>query len=150
MHLVFRHLFTFFSAASLLLCVAACVLWLRSSFYHYDDTLSHATSEVYIEAESVGGKLYFRRTWSSASWWDAEQWTYTLEEDVVSYIPFNPAMPVQFDMLGFVIDHSRGKVDASPYVQTWIIVPSWAVVLITAVMPAVWLIRLVRRRHRAK
>ncbi|MDQ3623823.1 MAG: hypothetical protein M3463_15255 [Verrucomicrobiota bacterium] len=57
---------------------------------------------------------------------------------------------MQAEALGFGLRNDRGKMDGRPYVQTWVIVPFWALPLATAVLPALWLKRRWRQHRRAK
>ena len=144
-----RRLLNVATVVSLLLCVAACALWVRSDFCGYFDRVRRASSGSGSTAILAGGTLYVRHITSPAPWWHAVPLSYEGSKPRGGSA-FVPATTLQVDVIGFGFNHSRGTSDGSPFVETWVIVPLWAVSLVTAVLPAQWLARRMRLRRRAR
>src|SRR5687768_9604356 len=66
-----RHVFTLLAALSLLLCVAACVLWVRSysqfDSVHYFSAADSQNAQTWFAAQSRWGETAFYRTRSRPS-----------------------------------------------------------------------------------
>jgi hypothetical protein len=161
-----RHLFTLCSAVSLLLCVAVCVLWVRSS----------ARVDVHARAGFDEG----RHTWSTrviasrrgsiileladirntngrpfhpdvSGAWDPPRWGFSFGRSPPEYV--SRSRNTLLRRLGF--DAGRQRSQSAHYVtleRAWT-VPHAAVAVATAVLPATWLLartrlNVLRRRRR--
>ena len=72
-----RRLFTLFAAVSLLLCVAACVTWVRTTKYDYYNRIGFPSDNVSRAITMSGGTLYFRHLMASPPWWEpGYPWSY--------------------------------------------------------------------------
>ena len=142
-----RHLLTLCSAVSLLLCVAACVQWVRTSALNRSDNIQFGSGNVSRSITMSGGRLYFRHMTAAVPWWEPQPWSYEGRGGVDSY---EPAADLRFDVLGFAFAHERGFTWGSRWVETWVIIPLWALAVLSAVLPALWLGRRVRRSRRRR
>jgi len=131
--------YTIASVISLLLCVATAVLWVRS-YTRYDEVRlgveRNETAEVFLIASDNGGVLLFTDSKPLADTFKPGM-TWTTR-------PINRAakMPATF--------WARHNFDALNWNYTWMIargveVPHWLVVILTAVLPAVFVWRSWRR-----
>jgi hypothetical protein len=168
-----RHLFTFAAALSLLLFVAACVLWVRSHWiyvrwdtYHRSTThvqrgqarLVCSSSDRWVTVAAGGMQLRSTSAETSQPFgqpgtWDRSEWklsggTYPLSR----FKP--PGLKLAIICVGFqcVIADYRGP-DAlgGPmiYKELSVTLPFWFVALMTAVLPVLWF-RSSRRRRRVR
>ena len=127
-----RHLFNVAAAVSLVLCVgvvAACAYGhTRNSFY------VHAGSTIH-EFRSIRHKLYYAggTQASPGGEWDVP---YLNSQD----------LNVQQDW-SFALRH----VKYPPGNQIWVVmVPYWLLILLTAVLPTIWLVLILRHRRRVR
>jgi hypothetical protein len=138
-----RRLLNLLTAVSLLLCVAAGGLWARSRVLGHSDWFSGSSASAGRQAMVIGGTVYLRHITSPRAWWRPAPWTY---ERRTNYRAFTRATDLQLDVASFGFSRHRGTLDGSPFTETWLIFPLWAVVLATAGLPVLWLTRRVRRR----
>ena len=155
-----RRLFTLLSAASLVLCAAACVLWVRS--YWCVDALYHATGQAGFTAYEFqldrGRFVYVRHRVAAGT--DAHHFsTYRHEPnqmwltdqiggDTGSYQPFDRT---SYEWLNFQLGDGTdisGRAALGFGQVKWLVVPLWAVAGLAAVLPVVWLARTGRRARR--
>ena len=144
-----RRLLNLGTALSLLLCVLAVALWVRTRVFHHQDQLSWLGQRSSAYAHSVGGKLWFTHIIWERRWWDEEPHgiTYSHETDVVD---FTPAKPPNWSLLGLGFHHSRGVSRSLAYTDTWVLVPHWMVAAAGVVLPGAWVYRSVRDRRRRR
>ena len=139
-----RHLFTLASAASLLLCVAVCVLWARS--YHRSSGVAWTASDgdpaahaLFTASSGAGGmSISFERYDLTG---EPPGWMWTCSE----LPPYGEwYFPLQTERFGFgaVLESDEGGAAYG------LLVPHWFVATLTAVSPAAWLWAHVRRRRR--
>jgi hypothetical protein len=174
-----RHLFTLCSAVSLLLCVAACVLWVRSYFatdmltLHSESVSGGTYRQVYRLVDSGRGMLLVHRgviqaapvdpppgyTPTSASRRDAEfpvnpvdRWALSRATSPAGQVVhFAPGVTVRQDRSSEVtIGHAALGTMAATYEELWIAVPHWLLALVAAILPTVFGVRFVRRRRLAR
>ncbi|HEX8915174.1 MAG TPA: hypothetical protein VF796_22675 [Humisphaera sp.] len=138
-----RRLFTLLSAISLTLCIASTGAWIRTTaFGLFDDfeyTYPSATGSVWL----AHGRVYVCRMTAAAPWWPPRPQPWSYHASTWEYA--EPEGGVTFDALGFGSSRTEGNSGGSAYVQTWTVVPLWAVTAATAVLPAAWLAGQVRR-----
>jgi hypothetical protein len=148
-----RHLFTLCSAVSLLLCVAACVLWVRS----------HRT----VESVWWQGRYYMVSLQSSAG----RLGIYGVSSPGGSFGNDSPELlgfhrytsqvsPDELVDLRDTFGLSTGAHRVSDFVFTWtrergmlfhnVLAPYWFVAALTAVMPLMVIVRVARSRRRAR
>ena len=146
MRRVLRHVFTALSALSLLLCVAACVLWVRS--YRAADIVMHATvltdslqNANYVVSGRGGlGIVRFSPIPRSAP----GGWSWRTER----------GKPILYGNGGWPVDSRANRAGFALFWEptlTAVLMPIWLVVLVTAVLPACKLLAIrghaSRRRH---
>lgn len=148
MRRVARHLFPRCSAVSLLLCVAVCVLWMRS--FEVTDDIVYTRGEVgQIGLGSAKGRITlciiqsrkpagFRSKHDGFSYTDKTSWT-------IAHT-FLPRVATPFQVAGFQVK----RVTLPETQLDWVIAPLWSVVVLTAVPPAIQLGRWKRRRRYRK
>ena len=163
-----RPLFTLLSAASLVLCVATCVLWVRSNerldqFGRYN--------EIYPEgAESLRGQLRVRWRLDNASaspvrWrsWRAVDMEDLRSPEFLERAPADDEVLIRSDAepagtFGFgvyeIVPTKYGFLpgdvaSAMPGSERWraIVVPHWGLAVVSAVLPACWM-AVTLQRHR--
>jgi hypothetical protein len=140
-----RLLFNTAAAMSLVLFVAMCVAWARWGWLGHFDKWRRGTSNTGGNVIVAGGKLYLWRIVSPAPWWRPAPLSHTHEMG-----SFEPAAILQVDFLGFGFARNSGVFQGSPNIETWIILPLWSLVLLTAVLPLAWLVTSRRRRRRLR
>ena len=139
-----RHLFTLCSAVSLVLCVAACVLWARNGATMHG--LRRGAVPEYGTAGSAGSLTVFTRA-------GALHWLYVgrSEHTPSGWKVLSGPQPPQFvtmtdrptwQALGF----GRGGGSGWWFVS----VPFWCLIPLTIALPAAWLLVRLRRRRRAR
>jgi hypothetical protein len=144
-----RHLFALCSAVSLLLFVAACVLWMRSyrtmdNFGRY--AVDPATPSTFAEARGVGtarGAFTFGHVRVS----DPSQLGWTPPPRGTSWrwmsdpVSSSGLYPRTWSWLGFARwDQPLNKNNGGGFARGFQ-VPLWAIALLSAVAPALWLAR---------
>ena len=140
-----RRLFTLASAVSLLLCVAVCVLWVRSWSYWEAWQVQSRSGALYT-LSSCRGALYVavadrRRPGARVA----------TEYMRVPQDRYKIQPPSEGAFLGFGLDRQHyGAVQyatgpASPMSVTSLAVPNWSVMALAALAPALRLRRLLRR-----
>jgi hypothetical protein len=154
-----RRLFTFASALSLLLCVGACALWVRS-YRRYDIvTLRRsepdpARREIWYRIEAVAGQLTFSRIFIryEGDWRDvrsAFQWKHGRPGPI-----FNPDAPITLhERLGFdflLSDDTRNTaLSGGNEYEADLYLPYWLFAFVTVLLPARHAGNFYRRRRRA-
>jgi hypothetical protein len=143
-----RRLFTLLSALSLLLCLAVAVLWVRS--YWRSDVLQFP-DRLHVVMTSPGA---FWVTTASRPYWDGTPWHQSDVADPTFHRSFGRTFAytvrpapggASHAALGFVY---LAYVQASPPPPcrfTYLAVPLWVPLLVSLVMPTIWL-----RRARAR
>jgi hypothetical protein len=163
-----RHLFTLCSAIALVLCVAVCVLWVRS--YHYMDAFGGSwldddrRTQVKQAVVSSTGSIALRRldtTFVAAArrWTDEESPPQPLEFNSVAHNP-GPNSRWNFGSTGTLLNRigfgryeGRTGFDDIVIVTRVTRVPHWALAALFAVPPAAWsrsVARLLRARRRTR
>ena len=139
-----RRLFTVLSALSLLLCVAVVALWVRS--YWRSDILQSPDRR--HAAMTSPGAVWVNS--ADRPYWDGTPWHQSDVADPAFYRKFGPTFGytvrpapggASHAALGFVY---LSYVEASPRPPcrfTYIAVPLWFPLLVSLVMPAIWLRR---------
>ena len=139
-----RRLFAILSALSLLLCVAAVVLWVRS-YFRADSYYRGAEDGTQVYVESGRGFVSVTRSWVNPA--NSPKGTKWASKEKPSYPMWGrPATVAQ--RLGFWSITARSY---SEPVRRWI-APYWFLSALTAVLPGSWSIihrRGWRRRHRS-
>jgi hypothetical protein len=138
-----RRLFTILSALSLLLCVATCVLWVRSKSRL--DGVQRATEGIYREVFSHDGAVWLGRAGPIhhrfSSGWSA----LAIGEDDTDHLPSQ--------MLNAVGDRRNGwgfQAVTSPASTSLHAVPDWCLVVALAFPQSVWLFRRFRYRRASR
>ena len=130
------------TALSLLLCVAACVLWLRSywlweqwvvSTPHRLYAIALRTGGVSIDAHWVKRPVRERSETHREGPWREQQ-------------PLITQPQTALNRLGFFY----GRTVRSDHVMSGLTFPYWCVSVACALRPALWLIGAARRKHRAR
>ena len=135
-----RYLLNLLTALSLLLCVAACVLWVRS----------YRVSDTFVTERNLGvsglGKLALLRSYG------------TEEDNAAAARGLGRRNPDSLNVeIGVLFQGSREWAVGDAWVllngdraggRVLVVVPDWAAVLLTAVAPAAWAARVYRRRRR--
>ena len=147
-----RHLFTLCAAASLLLCVAACGLWVRS--YRPGDAVSYDRRGRWSAHDRAGLTLArghvivgVTENWTAApEGWRRRDLSPAEAEGVGYMVPRGA-----WNAAGFW--YERGVRTAGPFGPVhrpywWAAFPLWAPTVVTAICPAVWLAARVRARRR--
>ncbi len=136
-----RHLFTLCSAVSLLLCVAVCVLWVRS--YWAEDVIVYAWDGGTVGVVSLRGCVGWGFERSNASRGDG--WSRLGDVRWFSDPPSNHTrLPPDFEFAGFEYEYYPGDALSMG-------VPIWAVLLVAGIFPLTWWRgnrRLARRKQR--
>jgi hypothetical protein len=157
-----RKFFTFFSALSLLLCVAVCVLWVRS--LQVMDAVGRMDERLFVSVMSSRGRLNVR----------VQPVERSNENVIWEYRPF-PAPPAAdgawrawrfggFDAQSRVVYRrktmttygSDGRVTSSllppsgPFTHRDFFLPHWFLLLLTAAPPAAWWRRMRKQRRLAR
>jgi hypothetical protein len=104
-----RHLFTLCSAVSLLLCVAVCVLWVRSCRVQ-DDVIHDRSGVRQIGLGTRTGQVALCRIESlSAGGYKSPRdgFSYTNKSSFIEGHSFLPGVVTTFDRGGFQIKHAR-------------------------------------------
>ena len=165
-----RHLLNLLTALSLLLCVAACVLWVRS--YFVGDVLHLPPGGVVDTTASApmqGGPLTWRRQYSVHSGAGRFQVVRRELQDPSASPPGRVVLPprdavtdlastgggdVSYRGVGFGYFRRDKRPYSRPPVSGWywgfvvVSVPYWAAALPAAFLPAAWLWSFLRRRRR--
>src|SRR5688572_768012 len=154
-----RHVLTLCSAASLLLCVAVCALWVRSyrtmdNFGRY--AVDPATPSTFAEARGVGtarGAFTFGHVRVS----DPSQLGWTPPPRGTSWrwmsdpLSSSGLYPRTWSWLGFARwDQPLNKNSSGGGFARGFQVPHWAIALLSAVAPALWLARADFRSRRIR
>ena len=126
-----RRLFTFFSALSLLLCLAVCGLWVRS--YWHSDPIEHYYS------------------FSADSWqteWNSGGVTVSISEQLELGAP--TGSPIEWRFAGFHRTRMNWAFATSFTVTRTdsVTVPHWFWLALAGIAPTVWLRAAIRRRRR--
>ncbi len=167
---VCRHLFTLCAAASLVMCVAVCVLWVRS----YDSYVRHDTvrwqftnfrlyeshewplyyGQAFVTVARGGIEVYWTRTEVDALYGSLPERGWDFELSGGKY-PLLPNGSATFTWGGFEWHYSKRtwpktRVDSQPSKREFALtLPLWFVTASTAVLPIAWL-RQARRRRRKR
>jgi hypothetical protein len=130
-----RTLFTLCSTASLLLCVAACTLWVRS--YHRLDAINLVTSDRSLAIAAPTARLWFV--------YDTRPPLYAVSPDATPFRDIDAVAP------GWTGIRRTGAIwwTHTP-ILTAVVVPTWMVAGLTAALPALWLAGRWCRRHRER
>jgi hypothetical protein len=149
-----RRLLTFLSALSLILCVGTVALWVRS--YWRNDRLDwqsgNATSAVQTGFLSSGGKIYYHRIALPTMWHGGSNFQplplqfLSLPYEDISASPPGISGPTVFTVgfLGFMLVGDRESIcSEGPLILE---LPDWGGMLLTLVLPMLWLRKAVRRR----
>jgi hypothetical protein len=142
-----RHLFNLAAAVSLVLCVAAAVVWVRSR-RTFDD-LCRAESRTCINVVSVSGQLHLQFAFADGALWShVRQWD-ALPRTSVRYSSGPYTWQVAGFATGYRAPHPFGSVSAWEHV---VVLPYWALLALFGALPGAWLRRLrgerVRRARR--
>ena len=140
-----RHLFTLCSAVSLLLCIAVCVLWVRSYATEVILVDSHAGRLLLIGLEAPAGPARAAR-----EAYTAERFLNLLVRPPA--VIGTPATAAEYRWLGFWFargskgliryPNPAGERRTSLTCAFWIVgVPYWSMALLSAAVPATWLWR---------
>jgi len=147
MRRVARHVYRLVGALSLLLCLAACGLWARSVWR--SDLLVAPIGEYNANVRSWDGLIYFdiyRQVAlpgrSSERRWGHSSWPRANDESAWRWLG-----PRWWDRMGF--GHYVGFNTVGQRVDQFVF-PLYAVVLLTAVPPALVLVRHIRARRRSR
>jgi hypothetical protein len=148
-----RHLFTLCSAVSLVLCVAVCVLWVRSyvtfdsyARYGYTPTSGTAGRSWWWVVESIRGTLAIGGSEQPS---ELFVWRSNLEfHQGRGNIGFRTPDPNRLaPLVGF--ERRADAVDATTTIRSWsLVIPTWALAAITALLPASYAVGVARRRRR--
>jgi hypothetical protein len=150
-----RKLFTFAAGMSAVLCVLVCVLWVRSG--RHGVLLSHTAGpsagggQVTCQTDfsSAGGRLGFscERVGNAGMppHWERQEIT----ADDLSNADWWDDAPARFRFAGVQFDANRPLAAADDsFVQVY--APHWLAALLFALLPAIWVTGLVRRRRRVR
>src|SRR5687768_16663384 len=134
-----RPLFSLCSAASLMLCLAAITLWVRTALLNRFDDFEYVSPRVMGGVWLARGRLYVHHMSVTRPWWQPrpQRWTYTASSGEYAEPSVDPHLGER--NLGFDFARQRGTSSGLSYVETWTVAPLWAVTVVTAVMPAWWL-----------
>ena len=132
-------LFTLLSAVSLALCVATCVLWVRS--YWYEDILSDDRSGRIVSGQSLRGRvaiIHTRRVGGPS----APQPDDGLR---LNTVPAGGAIVHSLSPVGW----RRQRIANAEFAvsQSFVFVSNWLICAGGAVLPALWVVRARRRRR---
>jgi hypothetical protein len=151
-----RHLFTLCSAVSLVLCVAACVLWVRS--YWYIDWLSReagGTGFTHQAVEIDRGHIVCHRRYNTVEYeagWSFE--SEPREPDASSMLDDIDRMGLYVQDADFVstrwwgFRYGRGYGDTG--LINWVVVPIWFLAAVTALPPLFSLRRVQSNSYRKR
>jgi hypothetical protein len=143
-----RRLFTLCSAVSLLLCVAVCVLWVRS-YYAADWITLWSESRHCREAISCGrGRLWYER-YDLLGNVRAVPTTQAHLVQAQNYYIDIPPLP-GFRVAGFEIATRPSRRSETVLRETRVIIPLYALVLLSAPLPMTWFVRRFRTARRRK
>jgi hypothetical protein len=146
MRRVVRHLFTMFVALSLLLCVALCVLWVRS--YWISDLLSWKEPRWSAFVITADGEFWFGLNTGVDDRWIPDEGGFqhrTDEVDGGGVFPDRiPGDTLHFHAYGFAV------VTGVRWGENWnnVFLPGWFIFSITVAVPVVWFGRIRQRRRR--
>jgi hypothetical protein len=151
-----RHLFTFCSALSLLLCMAVCVLWVRS--YWITSAAIWRDAELvkerrivlnYREISSAYGRLAMNHTemsWEASSEIEAGRYVAKVKQQYRAMPRLSKVSPATFNFKtgGFNVQDLKifqyGTLPDEHPAEGWgLVLPCWLLALLTAIFPAVWL-----------
>jgi hypothetical protein len=149
-----RRLFNFITLVSLLMCLAATVLWVRS-YWSSDSIIREGPAETLVGSES--GQLVLNRSYpgeagrATAPGWRFQTFPTPEREEFV----YTNGRQFRYRALGFEIASYRPIphtmwASGIPFtsVRYWTAgVPHWFAVGVLALPPALWLRRRQRRRH---
>jgi hypothetical protein len=153
-----RYLFTFCSAVSLLLCVAVCVLWVRSySYCDYWQASEEGKCRIRYLVSDSGQIGHYEYSWDSGIPVPGlplkdERWDYHRASAGAAVLPFPGKRESVWGFAwGVTRKHTlRGRFDYSGpaiTVESWM--PYWALATVMAVLPLLWA-RSRWRRSRAR
>ena len=136
-----RHLLNLLTALSLLLCVAVCVLWVRS--YWVPESVSYWGNAHVLGLYSSKGRAALTLATGTIGPAEREAGGYGLRYKVV-----NPPSVITAGRWGFVI--RRIPVSGGTWSGTlhMVVVHDWLPVAAAALLPGAWLFRRVRMRNR--
>jgi hypothetical protein len=132
-------LFTFIATLSLLLCVAASVLWVRS--YRVSDIYCNYRAGRYRQVVSSRGQLQL--AWGPTSYPDATTWT----SRPWPYIGVGtgPVPTLDWQFLGFM--SFTGTTNGVPRRFSELFAPDWSFAMLFGTLPAVWAVLRLRARR---
>ena len=133
-----RKLFTFTAALSLLLCVGACVVWVRS--YSIVDIYQKHRAGRYRQIVSSRGLLLLEVGPTRLA--DGSSWTSRRG----AYISLGPVAKVDWRFREFM--SLSGTTKGVPQRFWQLIAPHWSFALLFGMLPAVWAVVWLRRRRR--
>ena len=141
-----RRLLAVLSMLSLILCVGTVGLWVRS--YWYDDAVSSpAGDDRSYEAESERGEVVVVRWLASVP----DCWSVTSERLPVGMGSWWGPQRTYGLRTGRIEFSIAGALTSAPFADgRFIVISDWLLILVTGILPAVWLRRLwfQRRRNR--
>jgi hypothetical protein len=159
---VTRRVFTVLTALSLLLCVAVCVLWVRSSRAVQDHVVWRG--ETTFMAQSKANRLWLQR-WrmadpmptrpaSSDLKWVLRGTTNPPYQPItpieVGYTPPPPSLTNGFGFGWPESDLGTSREGRSRGSREMLAVPHWSLLAVLTIAPAAWLLRRVRTRWRLR
>ena len=142
-----RRVFNFAAGVSLVLCLATCVLWVRS-YRRLDDVRLFPNPQRYWLVRSADGRLHAQQTWASGPYWQGRSSEYSsgeLGRAVYSNLPF------RWRIAGFGYGHLTVPSGTGPTLNAHVyLMPHAFPAMVFAVAPVLWLrAALSRRRTRA-
>jgi hypothetical protein len=154
-----RKLLTLFSVVSLLLCVAACVLWARSFVWY--ERVMWASPDKYRRVQSLNGRLVFELT-TGYPLKNASSLTSERVNDDQKDIDWAVGLAdgwqsnkdvVDWKLGSFAYAASSARYFPAQRIATrvrMLVIPYWAVVAATAILPSTALLRMMRRMTRRR
>jgi hypothetical protein len=142
-----RWLFNVLAGLSLLLCVAAAAFWVRSH-WRWDEVSLYDGTNVGYDLFTWNGGLYFVRMTNSNGTFIRLR-AYSVGPTVPGSVLFQPP---RWSLLGFEAGDTLreifniGKVYQSVNSGHYVLIPYWAIIVLSGVGPGLWLMGY-RRRH---
>jgi hypothetical protein len=143
---MWRRLYTFCSAGSLLLCAAVCVLWVDS--YRFHTSVSNATETRTCSLVSAAGSVVFSSL-DYTEGGDGLTWGRRPAYDLASLFP--PDWFMEMNDFGFAFTRKEVEFvnpDGSKTVIWNVVLPHWLLACASGVMPLVYGVARMRRKWR--